>query len=318
MNSFLKIAGVATFGISVLFAVSCKKTSSGAVDNPYSNVDTSKGNTGNNDKIPDPASIEGLHKNLFKPTCANSGCHDGTFEPDFRTVQSSYASLVNVKPIKNDQAGTFNARVLPGSDAASILIYRMTEDLGGNSGIMPLVLDPGSDYEAKKSEHLKNVRKWINDGAKDFNGNPPVNVDFPPTILGVQGLVSGSSIGRGGKYEAMYMSPGPNVELWFSLADDKLDQSNLSNMKINWSTDPTKYDPQNEKSLIKGTKKSLPGIYAGTTDYVWYYSFPTAGLQKDDVIWFRITMSDGTNQDYTLPNDNSMFFLKKYFALRIL
>ena len=31
-----------------------------------------------------------LHQQVFAPTCANSGCHDGTFEPDFRTVGSSW------------------------------------------------------------------------------------------------------------------------------------------------------------------------------------------------------------------------------------
>ena len=38
------------------------------------------------------------------PTCANSGCHDGTFEPDFRTVGSSWNTLVNHPVIANDAA----------------------------------------------------------------------------------------------------------------------------------------------------------------------------------------------------------------------
>lgn len=310
-----------SFVVTVIIASvpACKKTAGDPIDNPYSKIDTSNQSGGtDHNKVPDPASIEGLHKNIFKPTCANSGCHDGTFEPDFRTVQSTYASLVNQKPIKNDQAGTFNARVLPGNADASILIYRMTQDLGGNSGIMPLVLDPGSDYPSKKDQHIQNIRKWINDGAKDFDGKSAQTVDFPPTLLGVQGLVNNNPVPRGGKYEAMYMAPGANIELWFSLADDILSQSDLSNMKINWSTDPTQYDPLKAKNLLKGSPKSLPGLYAGSSDYLWYYSFPTAGLQKDDVIWFQITMSDGQNVGYTLPNVNSMFFLKKYFALQIL
>ena len=41
-----------------------------------------------------PALPEGnfawLHQQAFAPTCANSGCHDGTFEPDFRTVGASW------------------------------------------------------------------------------------------------------------------------------------------------------------------------------------------------------------------------------------
>lgn len=303
--------------LSILLLSACKKTSTGSVDNPYDKVKPPVIINPDKDKIPDPASIEGLHRNLFAPTCANSGCHDGSFEPDFRTVQSTFYSLVNQPPIKNDQAGTFSARVVPGDDNGSILIYRMTVDLGGNSGIMPIVLDPGSDYNIKKDEHLANLRKWINDGAKDIDGKAPQNVDFPPTILGVQALVGATPLPRGGKYEPLYSSAGQNFEIWFSLSDDKVAQGALSGMKINWSTDPTNYNPANEQMLTKATVKLMPGLYSSSAEYGWYYSFNSAGFKKDDVIWFRITMSDGTNTDYQLPNKNSMFFLKKYFAVKI-
>ncbi|MGB1317595.1 MAG: hypothetical protein ACPG5W_05290, partial [Flavobacteriales bacterium] len=61
----------------------------------------------------DPASFVGLHQNIFKPTCANSGCHDGTFEPDFRTIESSYNTLVFHDVVKNNPAGTYEYRVKP-------------------------------------------------------------------------------------------------------------------------------------------------------------------------------------------------------------
>ena len=48
----------------------------------------------------DPNTIAGIHANIFSKTCANSGCHDGTFEPDFRTIESSYNTLVNHPIIK--------------------------------------------------------------------------------------------------------------------------------------------------------------------------------------------------------------------------
>ena len=66
----------------------------------------------------DPYSIFSIHKDILKPTCANSGCHDGNFEPDFRTVESSYYGLVNVVPIKSSiSGGTFHYRVVPVDDA---------------------------------------------------------------------------------------------------------------------------------------------------------------------------------------------------------
>ena len=88
-------------------------------------------------------------------------------------------------------------------------------------------------------------------------------------------------------------------------------------MSINWSTDPSNYDTNNEKPLALGTPKFMAGLYGASAEYAWYYSFSGSGLKKDDVIWFRITMNDGKNNGYQLPNENSMFFLKKYFAVKI-
>jgi hypothetical protein len=306
-----------TFSVLVVFAITnCTKDSSGKIDNPYDNVIMNNGN-GNKDSVYSPSSIQGLHKNLFKPTCANSGCHDGTFEPDFRTVQSAYNTLINIKPIKQDTGKIYFSRVIPGNADASMLIYRMTVDLGGNSGIMPLVLDPGSDYPAKKDQLLTDLKKWINDGAKDFNGKTSAAVDFPPQITGLTGLVGVTPLARGGKYEAMYANAGTNVQLWFALADDKLNQNALTNVRINWSTDPENYDVANEKPLTSGTK-TMPGLYNSNTVYGWYYNFNTAGLKSKDVIWFKIICSDGSNINYSIPNDFSMFFLKKYVAIKIL
>jgi hypothetical protein len=315
MKNIVKIGSIAF--IAIIGLIACEKGGNDKIDNPYDNVKTIPLPKDSNTSYSN-SSIQGLHKNLFLPSCANSGCHDGTFEPDFRTVQSSYNSLVNIKPIKNDLAGTFSARVVPGNADMSILPYRMTVDLGGNSGIMPLVLDPGSDYPSKKDALLVDLKKWINDGAKDFNGNPPAVVDFPPQILGVTGLIGTSIIARGGKYEPMVVASGTNMQLWFSLSDDKVAQNNLTNVKINWSTDPEKYNTANEQPLVQASSKVMAGLYGASTTYSWYFNFSTAGLKPYEVIWFKITCSDGTNINYQLPNDNSMFFLKKYFAVRII
>ena len=119
----------------------------------------------------DPAGIAGLHQNVFQKTCANSGCHDGTFEPDFRTIESTYNTLVDQPVIKNDPQGSFNYRVVPGNAEASQLMARLTYDIDGNSGVMPLVIEPDSDWAVNKETHIQNIRSWINDGAKDVFGN---------------------------------------------------------------------------------------------------------------------------------------------------
>ena len=86
----------------------------------------------------EPTSFSALHHNIFSTTCANSGCHDGTFEPDFRTIESSYNSLVYQPPIKNDNNNSFNYRVDPGNSLQSVLYHRLIVDIDGISGIMPV------------------------------------------------------------------------------------------------------------------------------------------------------------------------------------
>ena len=114
----------------------------------------------------DYTGLVGLQDQLFRPTCANSGCHDGSFEPDFRTLGSTYNTLVNHPVIKNDAANSFTYRVVPGNVSESQLMNRLTVDIDNNSGIMPLALEPDSDYPTNKEVYLDWVRRWINEGAK--------------------------------------------------------------------------------------------------------------------------------------------------------
>jgi len=97
--------------------------------------------------------------------------HDGTFEPDFRTIESSYNTLVGAAIIKNDPQNSFEYRVVKGNASASQLIARVTYDIDGNSGVMPLAVDPDSDWEANKETYIQNIEDWIAAGAKDVFGN---------------------------------------------------------------------------------------------------------------------------------------------------
>ena len=52
----------------------------------------------------------GLHQRIFRPTCAVSGCHDGTFEPEFRSIAGAYNSLVLHPVTANDPQESFTYR----------------------------------------------------------------------------------------------------------------------------------------------------------------------------------------------------------------
>ena len=71
-------------------------------------------------------SLSRTHNEVFEPKCNVLGCHDGSFEPDFRTVQSTYSTLVYHSIIKNNAQEEFTYRVVPGDTANSILWERIT------------------------------------------------------------------------------------------------------------------------------------------------------------------------------------------------
>lgn len=116
-------------------------------------------------------SLAGLHQRVFRPTCANSGCHDGNFEPDFRTIESTYNTLVMQPVIKNDPQNSYTHRVVPGDPDASQLIARLTFDIDGNSGVMPLVIEPDSDWVEERENYIAHIRAWIAKGAPDALDN---------------------------------------------------------------------------------------------------------------------------------------------------
>lgn len=263
----------------------------------------------------DPYSIFSIHKDILKPTCANSGCHDGNFEPDFRTVESSYFGMVNVTPIKSNVSGGFPYRVFPGDASKSMILQRMTIDLNGNSGIMPLVLEPKSTYNQHKSEYLQRITKWINDGAKDLAGNLPTTPNFPPHIQGVVFTQGNNVLLRPGIYEAANATAGINTNVYFSLSDDKLDQSQLKNCTINVSANPDSFNVANEKLLIAGPEKNMNDLNGKPVKYWFNYELQSSTTISLDVLWIRITVTDDV-QTVQLPNKNSMFPIKKYFAIK--
>lgn len=153
---------ILVIGLVVLALVfGCKKEE---FVNPYDQIDNS-GSDSTEVVLLDLNTLPGLHQQVFRPTCANSGCHDGTFEPDFRTIESTYNTLVNHPIIKNDPQGTYSYRVVPGDVANSVLVARLTYDIDGNSGVMPLATEPDSDWLTKKADYIEHVKSWIMAGA---------------------------------------------------------------------------------------------------------------------------------------------------------
>lgn len=156
---------IATFFLAaVLGTLALPGCEDDPIANPFENEGGPTDSTGT--AMLEYTGLVGLQDQMFRPTCANSGCHDGSFEPDFRTLGSTFNTLVNHPVIKNDASNSFSFRVVPGNVAQSQLVTRLTVDIDGNSGIMPLVIEPDSDYPENRELYIDWVRRWITEGAK--------------------------------------------------------------------------------------------------------------------------------------------------------
>jgi hypothetical protein len=219
--------------ISFVFQA-CKKD--GEI-NPYDNPNLNSPEDTTTNYFPDATAFQALHNNIFIPTCANSGCHDGAFEPDFRTIESSYNTLVYQPVIKNDNGNNYEFRVKPSNSDKSILYKRLIEDIDGISGIMPL----SAEYNAEhywfdhKEEYIQNIKDWIDNGAKDMFGNLPLQPNNIPEMRGAIAFVTGQNtpLSREMPRGTIYVPSSANsIDLWFSVHDDILTSNELSYNKV--------------------------------------------------------------------------------------
>ena len=269
---------------------------------------------------PDPNSIAGLHQNMFGPTCANSGCHDGTFEPDYRTIESTYNTLVFQPIIKNDTAGTYTYRVLPGNVNQSMLYVRLTEDLNGNSGIMPLEVEPGSDWFDKKDDYIQNVVNWIEAGSPDILGNLPVLSNTQPQMLGVQAYPTGSSTAYGRASNGSIRVPAgtTSIDIWFSLTDDVTATEQLLHNKVKFSLFMNEFDNAQERDLtIVGTPRMDEGYEGQTVAFYHKITVDPAEFQQaaTNNLFMRIYVKDPENDITEIPGQYSENVFKTYFTL---
>lgn len=295
-------------------------TSDPDVTNPYNSqtVGEEHEKVNGNPADLDPNTIEGIHANIFQPTCANSGCHDGNFEPDFRTIESSYNSLVSQPIIKQDDMNPLTARVTPGNASTSMLMRRLMVDLNGNSGIMPLLTEPESDWPTKKDEYIKNIETWINNGALNQNGEVPTASNFPVQMRGIVAKVNGSLVGRSGTYKSLNIPPGASsVEIWVAFEDDGLTQDQLTNAAIDISIIANDFDSTNLTTMsYSGSPVVAKGYFGDDESFYHKATISLSGWQSGDVIWVRTHVSDGVNSSEA-PNDNSLFRAKEYATLKL-
>lgn len=307
------------FVLSLVFLLlSCEKSNSG---NPYDSWKNTPKDPVVADKPIDPKTIEGLHKNIFKPTCSNSGCHDGNFEPDFRTVESAYNSIVNRLSTNTDPNNPqYSKRVVPGNADISMILHRIKEFIPGTQGKMPLSVDPGSDWNTKKDEYIQDITDWINNGAKDEFGTSPEDIDFTPQLGGLIVFADGSStpLSHTG-YNPVTVPAGTNsIKIMVAYLDDKTPVNQFGPSTINFTLNPYYYDSTSMDMIVEGVPYNAPGVSGATINYWHSLTVNVADIgSSGDVLWLRTETTDNVNPRLYIPSQGTPFNFKKYFAIKL-
>lgn len=285
--------------------------------NPYDDPD--QGLTQIDATAPIPAgTFPWLHARIFQPTCANSGCHDGTFEPDFRTIGSAWNTLVWHPVISNDAAGSFEFRVVPEAPGQSLLMKRLTSFIPNTSGVMPLSVDPGSDWNDSQAEYIAAIEDWINDGARDLNGNEPVEGDLAPQVTGFGGFPSGTLENPYTRNpEANYrleVEAGP-VDLWFAISDDATPiEALVAAVKLASSPDSLAF--ANATALDQPFTFEAPDFSGGSSTYGHKVTFDFTDFPAESTWFIQLAVNDGTNA-ITIPSAGSQPYLIPLYSIYI-
>lgn len=296
----------------VLFMLSCQK------EEP---VDPFDGQVVNQDTVklqledPEPASIAGIYKNILKPTCANVGCHDGNFEPDYRTLESAYNTLVYQVPIKND--GNYNYRVEPFSPETSVIMGRLQ---GLLTPLMPIQLEPDSDWPEKKEEYIDNIRTWIENGATDIAGNVR-QINYPaPQMLGAGATHEEFWMPRSGGTGPLVMPLEANaIRLHFAFRHDYIQPEELGYNAIAFSVNANDFSEATEEELyLLPIPRYERGFYGDIVKFTHYIDIdPEMDFDQEQEQWyFRVYVQDDQNPVTEIPTDNGIFYIKSYMSFR--
>ena len=266
---------------------------------------------------PDSSSLLGLHTYIFAKTCATPGCHDGHFEPDFRTVESTYNTLVFHPVVKNNSRNSFKYRVIPYDTAQSWLHERVLTD-DQVLGRMPLYSPMLSKGE------LNDLKRWILAGAPNASGTVNTKPNLQPRFYTVAAFATSPFAIRIDTFRREYTRPlgmlqGMTVELWLAVEDDSTDLGQLQNMRLRFSTNADNFTTGiNVPVTYSATPKVVPNFWGpGNDGWFWLKATVTASaFQLNTPYYYRFYVNDGDHsQDAEIPNVNAPFYLKQHHAI---
>lgn len=289
------------FLISLLMVIhSCTKEDPDPA-NPYDSINYNTDTTGT--QTPDPFSITGLHKNIFSTRCNVPGCHDGTFEPDFRTIQSSYSTLVyqRVTKVTVNNVDSFIYRVIPFDTTNSFLHERITTV---TTDYMP------SNGNRLSQTEIQQINTWILNGAKDINGNIPVAPNNLPNITGYIAFDDALYQHRIDtvRYQQVSYNPfvvqqGDTIRIVFFVQDDSTAAQDLQLNQLKWSLDK---DDFSGAQTVQAVYAGIFPVWVATVNVTW-----PAGTQ----VYFRYYVRDNDNlATVEFPRNEQPIFYKWFYS----
>lgn len=291
-------------------------------DNPFDGVDY--GNNEDGTDTLDPNGIVAIHRDVILPKCSTPGCHDGTFEPDFRTVMSTYSTLVYHPIIKNNADNDYQFRVIPFDTTNSVLQKRLNWKTFANTNDRMPQDNIGTGLP---QEDLDRISAWILGGAKDFQGNVPVYPNTEPrfpyyymiegaadifSISQPFNVLSGADnrVDNQGHLSAI-VDTNMRVMITTEIQDDSTAMANMQNVRLAFS-----YDKDDFSNPIHSENGQY---FTYGTDEYWYFLFniPQNFIQ-DTTIYMRMYANDGDHtEDTHHPRADSFDYYKTYWSINV-
>lgn len=288
------------------------------VTNPYDDVDYGGGGSG----VPvDSTTFLGVHQYIFSTTCAVPACHDGSFEPDFRTVQSAYNTLVYAPTVSNNQAGDFTYRVVPGDTGMSWMHERITTD-DPILGRMPL-------YDELTPHEIWSIEQWILDGAKDIFGNSTAVPNFQPTFFGVLAYENDTTGMRLDTIRDDIVAPiqvpqNTNVQFWIGLYDSDIEGNFFPSYDLTYNKmkiSPNMYDFSAVPEMSMDVENALTPFLGpipfstGLAPYYQNITINTSNYPVGQPQFMRVYVQDANHSFPTeIPESGSQVYLLTYFS----
>jgi hypothetical protein len=280
-------------------------------DNPFDAID--RGQTVNPVDTLNPASITGIHRNILFPKCAVPGCHDGSFEPDFRSVQSSFHTLVYAPVTKNNLSNSFRYRVIPGDTSMSVLYERITNCCFVNENDRM----PQDNIGTKLPDtDLNHIASWIMAGAKDANGITHQRPNLPPAVPFYAAVSTNftteysiASNRQDGQLFNPFRLPS-TAGIFYVAAVVQDDETPISQLQYNKLVLSNSIDDFSNGTEIQATYLNVPN-----EGEIWLASLDASNFEIGDTVYMRYRVKDLPNADLTeFPNQQTLVYFKTYWS----